>query len=118
MPVSRTYSQPTFSRFAGQSGPSRLEDVDFLFGTPIQHDIGNSQDKALSSSMMQALSTFIRNGSLPRVDDEEWPLYTTETKKRVSITSVALHILPEDSVEKCYRLCETFLPELMFSAPT
>ncbi|XP_072142875.1 acetylcholinesterase-like [Dermacentor andersoni] len=110
--------KPTFSRFAGQSGPSRLEDVEFLFGTPIQHDMGNSQEKVLSSRMMRMLSTFIRNGSLPKVDGEEWPLYTTETKKRVSITSEALHVLPEDSVERCHRLGEAFLPELMFGAPT
>ncbi|XP_075744610.1 uncharacterized protein LOC142803377 [Rhipicephalus microplus] len=109
--------QPSFTKFHGQSGASRLEDIEFLFGTLIQDGIGTFEETTLSSSMMQMLSTFIRNGSLPRVDGDEWPLYEGETRKRVSIRSDGLRILPGDTVDKCYRLYESFMPELMFNAP-
>ncbi|KAL1471271.1 hypothetical protein MTO96_023781 [Rhipicephalus appendiculatus] len=60
--VYRFDHKPSFTKFPGQSGASRLEDIEFLFGTLIQDGIGTSQERTLSNTMMKMLSTFIRNG--------------------------------------------------------
>ncbi|XP_077491661.1 acetylcholinesterase-1-like [Amblyomma americanum] len=60
--VYRFDHKPSFSKFPKQPGASRLEDIDFIFGTPIQQDRGNPWEKALSRRTMEIVSSFIKSG--------------------------------------------------------